>query len=255
MPARFLLWIFITILGWNGAAHTVPAPKSGATKIVIFYPKPKTEFGLVKLFGRIKINLTIFVDDKPAFNITQGGHSEVIVAPGVRRIKIKHTNDPLAELLTINWTYDVTVRPGKTQYFYMIHAGNGFFLSEVNAATAEAEIAGRPATGSGTVVLFWPRKILDFGLMDFINPDQDVTFNGKKAGGLTVGDYIILQCPAGNVDLGLPQSLELFDTPQHTIFVGAGQTHYYQMHVGDYLQVIERTPAVAQQFIPGLKKR
>lgn len=264
MPKWFFVGLLLIVFSAPGGVLSAPATKPGAapskpgaglSRIVVFYPKPKTDSGLAKLIGRISIKLTISIDDKPVFNITRGGHSEVAVAPGVRRIKIKHADDPLGSILLVGWTYDVTVRPGKTQYFYMIHGGSGFFLSEVNPATAEAEIAGRPAAGSGTVILFWPRKMLDFGLTDFLNPDRDVTFNGRKAGAFTIGDYIVLQAPAGNVDLGFPESLELFGTHQHTIFVGSGQTHYYQLHVGDYLQVIERTPAFAQQFIPGLKKR
>ncbi len=264
MPRWFFICLLFFVFCIPGYATGAPAAKPGAaatkpgaglSKIVVFYPKSKTPSGLAKLIGRLETNLTISVDDKPVFNIVRGGHSEATVAPGVRRIKIKHSDDPLGSLLMVGWAYDVTVRPGKTQYFYMIISGGGFFLNEVSAATAEAEIAGRPAPGTGTVVLFWPRKMLDFGLMDFINPDRDVTFNGKKAGAFTVGDYIVLQAPAGNVDLGFPESLELFGTHQHTIFVGAGQTHYYQLHFGDYLQIIERPPAVAQQFLPGLKKR
>lgn len=223
---------------------TVQAPKAG--QVTIFYPKPSHDSELARA---LRAAVEVTVDGQKAGIIDVGKPLTVTVPAGVHKLNVEHAG-------AFNFQFRrqetaINVSPGKTSYFYIYHSPAAVLATEVDAATAQAEISGinpKAPAGTATVVLYWPAALLE---LSFLKSDFDFFIGGKRIGRMTSGDYITAKVPAGRQTLIMGDGVSLFtDGLKEEVILGAGMTYYYMITKRKYMEFYQLS---ADQVGPDLK--
>jgi hypothetical protein len=128
------------------------------------------------------------------------------------------------------------------------------FGKETSPAAPASSDPNTPA-GTGTVYLYWPRPGISLSFLDDLATDLPVFLDGKRIGGVKVGDYLVIKTTSGEHALGLDVGLPAGRLLKQDFVLGAGSTRHFHVENHDSVRMFEDTPEEAAGHAKGLKQR
>jgi hypothetical protein len=127
-----------------------------------------------------------------------------------------------------------------------------------NATASLAAAAGndmRTPGGVGTIYLYWPRPASVLGFLDKYASDIPVYLDGRRVGGIKVGEYLALKASPGEHVLGLDVGLSYGRLLKKDLVLGAGATSHFHIENQDAVRMFEDMPDEAADNVKGLTQR
>jgi hypothetical protein len=127
-----------------------------------------------------------------------------------------------------------------------------------SASPSLAALAGngtRTPSGAGTIYLYWPKPGLGFGFLDKYATDLPVFLDGKRIGGVKIGEYLAIKAPPGEHALGLDAGLPNGRLLKKDFILGAGSTAHFHVENQDAVRMFEDSPEEAADNAKGLTQR
>jgi hypothetical protein len=259
-------------------------------QVTVFWPK----FGMSNAVARTLTSKIEVWIDKTNVGMVDGGSPLTLSLPnGLHKLELKPYDDYLENIRPIKET-QITVSWQKPLYFQIVDQGVVIAASELDAATAQAALAGKevpkdepktstslaslfgsepkdkpnaspsPAapsndtatpSGSGTVYLYWPKPGLGLSFLDGLATDLPVYLDGKRIGAVKLGEYLVLKTPSGEHNLALDVGLPAGRLLKKDFVLGVGSTRHFHIENHDAVRLFEDTPEEAVDHAKGLRQR
>jgi hypothetical protein len=127
-----------------------------------------------------------------------------------------------------------------------------------NVSVSLAGAAGNNAktpSPLGTVYLYWPKPGLGLGFLDKYAADLPVFLDGKRIGGVKIGEYLAVKAPPGEHALGVDAGLSNGRLLKKDFILGAGSTSHFHIENQDAVRVFEDSPEDGADYAKGLAQR
>jgi hypothetical protein len=125
---------------------------------------------------------------------------------------------------------------------------SGAQAGPVPANKEQSRTAQSNAAGPAQVYFYWPREGIDPGWLDSIKPDIEIVIDGRKAGAMTSGEYIVTQAASGDHAITFQTKFMSMTVWQADIFVGGTNTpHYYRVRKIDHDDKFQTTEFIVNE--------
>jgi hypothetical protein len=229
----------------------VSAALSPTGQVTIVWPRDDTFLGRA-FHSKVEVQ----IDAAPVGTVDFDAPLTASVPNGPHKLVVKQKNGYL-DSLSKTFETQIEVSAQKPLYFQIVEKGMTIYTSELNAATALAFLNTGPKipSGPGTIYLYYPKNGPSLGFLDKLNTDFPVFLDGKRIGVFTIGDYVMVNAPAGDHELSLDMDLSSGKIKQSFVLEG-GSTHYFHVEKRLDYHIIEDSPDESADFAKkGLRQR